>query len=425
MASPAARSPLKVAIHAALDPAAAGGVQTNLVSLVRNLAGRADAVAPVLLAPPSVSEAWTAMAGAGTSVVRWKFIMPWYREPAPQSLVQRLIETVTTSLKPGMSERDRVLEATGAKVLHFPYQLAFDTRLPTIYEPWDLQHIHLPGLFTPGECAWRTQMYARACRRAALVVTATATTKRDLVDSFGIPADKIAVILRDSDLGQATPPADRRAAIVRELGLPQTFAFYPAMTYRHKNHLALFEALAILRDRHGLSMPLVCSGRRSQAHQAEIDASLARLGVGDLVHFAGSLSEEALVSLFTEARLLAFPSLFEGLGLPLLEAMQYGLPIAAARASCIPEVTAGAAVLFDPADPADMAQALLRVWSDEALRGDLTRRGLERRRDFAWSSAIPTYLAAYRKAAGEPLSEEEAHHLSRALSIDSAGATGP
>ena len=419
MASPAPRRPLPVAIHAALDPAAAGGVQTNLLSLVRNLAGRTDDVAPILLAPPSVSEAWSAIAGDGTTVARWKFIMPWYREREPLPLKQRLIEAVATRLKPGMAQRDRDLRDLGARVLHFPYQLAFDTSLPSVYEPWDLQHIHLPHLFSPGECAWRTQMYARACRRAALVVTATATTKRDLVTSFGIPAEKIAVILRDSDLGRDAPPPERRAVVLRDLGIEGDFAFYPAMTFPHKNHARLFEALAILRQRHGLAVPLVCSGRVSDAHQAGIAESLERCGVGDLVHFVGSLSEEALVSLFAQARLLAFPSLFEGLGLPLLEAMQYGLPIVAARASCIPEVTAEAAVLFDPDDPADMAQAIRRVWTDADLRGELTRKGYARRRDFAWSTAIPTYVAAYRKAAGDPLTEEEAHHLSHALSTDS------
>lgn len=418
MARREARRPLPVAIHSALDPAAAGGVQTNLLSLVRNLAGHAGDVAPILLAPPSVSEAWSAIAGDGTTVARWKFIMPWYRERPPLPLKQRLIEAVATRLKPGMAQRDRELRALGARVLHFPYQLAFDTSLPSLYEPWDLQHIHLPHLFTPGECAWRTQMYERACRRAALVVTATATTKRDLIETFGIPPGKIAVILRDSDLGQDPPAPERRAALLAELGIAGAFAFYPAMTFPHKNHATLFEALAILRDRHGIVMPLVCSGRRSEAHQADIDACLVRFGVGDLVRFVGSLSEETLVCLFAEARLLAFPSLFEGLGLPLLEAMQYGLPIVAARASCIPEVTNGAAVLFDPADAADMAEGLRRVWTDEALRGDLIRRGFERRRDFAWSTAVPTYIAAYRKAAGDPLTEEEAHHLSHALSTD-------
>ncbi len=364
-------------------------------------------------------EAWDAVAGEGMAVAEWQHIMPWYRERGSLPLRQRLIEAMATRLKPGMARRDRYLRRLGARVLHFPYQLAFDTSLPSLYEPWDLQHIHLPHLFSPGECAWRTQMYARACRRASLVVTATATTKRDLVASFGIPAEKIAVILRDSDLGRDAPPPERRAAVLRNLGIDGDFAFYPAMTFPHKNHAGLFEALAILREQHGLVVPLVCSGRISDAHQADIAEALARCGVGDLVHFVGSLSEEALVSLFAQAKLLAFPSLFEGLGLPLLEAMQYGLPIVAARASCIPEVTAEAAVLFDPHDAADMAQAIRRVWTDANLRGELKRKGYARRSDFAWSNAIPTYIAAYRKAAGEPLTEEEAHHLSRALSTES------
>lgn len=407
--------PVPVALHAALDPRSAGGVQTNLLSLVRGLGNAGSEAEVALLAPDSVVEPWRALAGANTAVAPWAHVFPWYRETGPKSLKQRLADALTKLRKPGTAERDRELRATGARVVHFPYQLAFDTALPSIYEPWDLQHIHLPDLFSPGECAWRTEMYRRACQRASLVVTATATTKRDIVETFGIPAGKIAVILRDSDIMQEPPPAWRRSEVLRELGIEGEFAFYPAMTFPHKNHAALFEALSIAREKHGTVINLVCSGRVSQAHQAAIDESLRHHQAEGQVKFVGPLPEESLVTLFSEAKLLAFPSLFEGLGLPLLEAMQFGLPIVASATSCIPEVTSDAAVLFDPKNPEDIASCLIWVWNNDALRHEMREKGRVRRRDFTWDKATPTFLAAYRKVAGMPLTQSQQDHLAQAL----------
>ncbi|WP_054143600.1 glycosyltransferase family 1 protein [Bosea sp. AAP35] len=407
--------PVHVAIHAALDPRSAGGVQTNLLSLVHGLGQAGSAAKVTLLAPASIVEPWRALADPNTDVTPWAHVFPWYRETSTKALRQKLAEAIAGIMKPGSVERDRELRATGAQLVHFPYQLAFDTALPSIYEPWDLQHIHLPHLFSPGERQWRTAMYRRACQRAALVVTATATTKRDIVETFGVPPDKIAVILRDSDIMQTPPPAERRIEVLRELGIEGEFAFYPAMTFPHKNHVALFEALSIVRAKHGLTIKLVCSGRVSQAHQATIEESLRHHRIEAQVKFVGALPEEALVSLFAEAKMLAFPSLFEGLGLPLLEAMQFGVPIVASATSCIPEVTADAAVLFNPKDPEDMASCLTRVWTDEALRHEMRSKGQIRRRDFAWDKAAPTFVAAYRKVAGLPLTQPQQDHLSQAL----------
>ena len=405
-----------VSIHAALDPRVAGGVQTNIVSLVASLSAMGEQIRPVLLAPDSVTEAWRDhTAGSRTSVVRWRHVFPWYRTGAPPSLRERLGAAVQRLRQRPMVQRDRELRAVGAQVMHFPHQVAFDTALPSIYEPWDLQHIRLPNLYSDGERAWRTAMYKRACERAALVVTATAATKRDLIECFGIPSNKIAVIPRDSAFPHEIAAPERRAAILRDLGITPPFAFYPAMTFAHKNHAKLFEAMAVLRDRHGLSITLVCSGRRVAENWPGIEEAMSRTGVGDQVRFLRYLAHAELAALLAEAHLLIFPSLFEGLGLPLLEAMQYGLPIAASAVSCIPEVTGDAAVLFDPFDPEDMAASIARVWSDETLRAELRGRGFERRQAFSWDRAAPTFRAAYRSVAGMSLSPEDATRLQNAL----------
>jgi len=313
------------------------------------------------------------------------------------------------------SERDSALRSYDVQMLHFPYQLAFDTQLPSIYEPWDLQHVHLPHFFTQDERTWRDQMYGRACRRAALVVTATSATKKDLIDHFGIPARRIAVVRRDSNMAGPAHQRLERQRILARHGLPETFAFFPARTYPHKNHLRLLEALAIIRDRNAVKLPLVCCGRIFDAHWPEIESAIQAHGLQDQVRFLGSVDEDELAALYAEATLLVFPSRYEGLGLPLLEAMQFGLPIVAGRASCIPEVAGDACVLFDPTSPVDIADVLLRVWNDEDLRRTLAIKGSQRRPMFSWPKAAATFLAAYRKIAGLPLSREADALLSAAI----------
>lgn len=400
---------VNVAIHAAIDPLAAGGAQTSTVSLVRGLKPHTGAVAATLICPPAVESALRDIAAPEFGVHAWAHTFPWYRkseaeEIAARSIPQRLFEEAKATLKGvrASRDRDRILRGLGAEILHFPYQVTFDSDLPTIYEPWDLQHIVLPDMFTPGERAWRTGLFSRACERASLVVCATHASKRDFVDLLGIRPQKIMVIPRDSRLMQRAPPAEEGNRILARFGVSRgSFLLYPAMTFAHKNHVRLVEAIAILRDRHGLLIPVVCSGRKHAPHWPPIEDALRKWGLEGQIRFVGAVSDLDLAALFDGARAMVFPSRFEGLGLPLLEAMQYRTPIAAANASCIPEVVGDAAVLFDQDDPEAIASALYQVWSDGALRERLVIAGEAQRARNSWDHAAVAYLAAYRFVAGK------------------------
>ena len=143
------------------------------------------------------------------------------------------------------------------------------------------------------------------------------------------------------------PPTDSQVAEVRrQHDLPQRFALYPAMTFPHKNHLRLFEALATLRDRHGIVLPLVCTGRSYEPHLPTVLQAIQRHRLEGQVFMLGAVSYETLGALFRAAWALVFPSLFEGLGLPVIEALQLGLPVIASDATCLPEVAGEAALLL-------------------------------------------------------------------------------
>jgi glycosyltransferase involved in cell wall biosynthesis len=308
---------------------------------------------------------------------------------------------------PSAAQADQKLRELGASVVHFPYAVHFETSLPFLYEPLDLQHRHLPELFSDGERAWRDRVYRRGCERSRLIVTGTRHIKQDIVTEFGIDPGKIAVIPIRSALPAAPASPEAVAAVRQKYGLPARFLLYPAMGFPHKNHLRLFEALAVLRDQHGLALPLISTGRAYESHAPTLDAALTRLRLTDQVRMLGSIPSDDLVALFGAAWALVFPSLFEGIGMPVLEALQYGLPVICSNASCLPEVAGDAAIYFDPTRVEAIVEAILTA----DRRPDLLERnkraapGVLAR--FSWPKAAQTYVACYRMAAGAPLSADQ------------------
>jgi glycosyltransferase involved in cell wall biosynthesis len=187
------------------------------------------------------------------------------------------------------------------------------------------------------------------------------------------------------------------------------------MSFPHKNHIRLLEALAILRDRHNLIVPLVGTGRIYKPHWPYIMEKAARFKLLDQVHLFGQVTEEELNAMFALARFMVFPSLFEGLGLPVLEAQQLGVPVLSSTASCIPEVAGDGALYFDPEDPEGIAAAIHRVYEEPELLPSLVERGAANLQRFSWPAAAATFAACYRSAAGLPLDDEQAALLAAAL----------
>jgi glycosyltransferase involved in cell wall biosynthesis len=195
------------------------------------------------------------------------------------------------------------------------------------------------------------------------------------------------------------------AAVRERLRLPEQFAIYPAKAWPHKNHLRLVAALRLLRDR-GVQVPVVMTGNQDGS-EIEVLAKARALGVADLLHFVGFVTPRDLVALYRMARMMVFPSLFEGWGLPVVEALAAGLPVACSNATCLPAVTAGAAELFDPTDSAAMADAIGRVWSDEGLRERLTAAGPARAASFSWDHTARIFRACYRLLGNHELTAED------------------
>jgi glycosyltransferase involved in cell wall biosynthesis len=420
--------PLIVAINAQVNPANPGGAESAIQGLLAHLAARNTSDERFLvLATQRYAPAFERLAGNDQRVISWPFpqvayapfrtlTRRWQRAVRKAGPLGPGVDTAhrvwwharrALTRPPGAAQVDRQLRALGASVVHFPYAVHFETSLPFLYEPLDLQHRHLPALFSPGERHWRDRVYRQGCERSRLIVTGTRHIKQDIVSEFGIDPGKIAVIPIRSAL-PVTPASPADIARVRATyNLPDRFLLYPAMGFPHKNHLRLFEALAVLRDQHNLTLPLICTGRAYESHAPALDTALARLRLTDQVRMLGSIPSDDLVALFGAAWALVFPSLFEGIGMPVLEALQYGLPVISSNAACLPEVAGDAAIYFDPLSVQSIVAALLTAERQPAL--------LERNRQaapsvlarFSWPKAAQTYVACYRAAAGVPMTAEQ------------------
>jgi glycosyltransferase involved in cell wall biosynthesis len=302
---------------------------------------------------------------------------------------------------------DGTIEAAGVDVIHFGLTLGFLTQVPSIYQPHDLQHVHLPDFFGPDEIARRDLTYRVFSERAELAVMMTSWGKEDLVRRYDLDPQRVAVVPGGSVLSNYPVPSDADLAEVRRnLDLPDQFILFPAQTWRHKNHLALIEALAVLRDRHGLEVTAICPGKHTD-HLAEIEARAAELGLSRAIRFPGFVTPLELRSLYTLATAMVFPSLFEGWGLPVSEAMSVGLPVACSDIPSLRDVAGDAALTFDPGSPEQIADRVVQLWGDEGLRRSLAERGKRRSDEFSFDHTALLFRAHYRQIGGRPLSEQD------------------
>ena len=235
----------------------------------------------------------------------------------------------------------------------------------------------------------------QAVRRSHRVIADSQSTREDLIELLGVRSDRIDVVpLGLGGVRRAAPLSERETRARFELGERSVLLSLSAKR-PHKNLLALIGAFArIPAERRPL---LVLPGYPTW-HEAELRSRAATAGVVEDVRFLSWLSGEELEGLWALAEAFVFPSLYEGFGLPVLEAMARGVPVACSNASSLPEVAGDAALLFDPHQESAIADALERLLGEPALRESLRTRGLARVREFTWERTARLTLESYRRA---------------------------
>jgi len=302
-------------------------------------------------------------------------------------------------------------ESLGCDLIHFPYQQYVFTRLPSVYNPHDLQHLHLPEFFDPPAVAWREATFRAGCRDANTVVVSSEWGRQDIARHYGTSPTKIQVIPWATGTGfDRAPDAAELDEVARRYQLPVPYMFYPAVAWPHKNHRRLVEAIARLRDRDGLCVNLVCTGGDGDSVE-EVRSVIAGHRLGEQVRVLGTVAAADMRALFRMARFVVIPTLFEATSGPVREAWFEGVAVACSAVTALPEQVGDAAWLFDPNSVEAIAGAIRKMTTDDALREDLVRRGKERVRRFTWDRTARAYRAVYRHVAGKPLDESERHLL--------------
>jgi glycosyltransferase involved in cell wall biosynthesis len=274
----------------------------------------------------------------------------------------------------------RRTQGVGAKVadldvVHYALTVPIPrTKAPTVVTLHDIQHRDLPEFFGPARRSFRRIAYDRAARSATVVVVTSEFVRARAIELLELEPERIHVIPLAVDHTLFRPSNEER----------EPFLLYPARPWPHKNHTRLFEAFAALRETRP-RLRLVLTG-----------GDLERLDpLPEGVERWGVVSPAELASLYRRAACLVYPSLYEGFGMPPLEAMASGCPVAASHAGAIPEVCGDAAVLFDPTDAEAIAAGILEV---DERREELSERGLARAAAFTWDETARKHEAVYATA---------------------------
>jgi glycosyltransferase involved in cell wall biosynthesis len=254
----------------------------------------------------------------------------------------------------------------------------------TVVTVHDLGYLYYPEAHTRFSRLYlhlSTMYSARAARR---VIAISEATKRDLVERYRIPPRKIRVVYhgRDEAFVPVLDPAVLQATAAK-YGIEGAYCLHVGTLQPRKNLDLLVDAWALLRERMERPPKLMMAGKRGWLYEPLV-RSVEERGLGDLIRFANYVERADLPALYSGALALTFPSLYEGFGLPALEAMSCGTPVIASSVSSIPEVVGDAGLLLDPHDAAAWAAAVELLVSDSEARGDMSRRGLERAAGFTW-----------------------------------------
>ena len=325
--------------------------------------------------------------------------------PAVESLGVNFRPVAETAGNYSVAEQLKVPLALGRErvtLFHAPhYVLPPLVRCRSVVTIHDCIHQMFPQ-YLPNRAAL---VYAKAAlglaaRRATRVMTVSESSKRDILRFVDVAPEKIDVIYNAYDERFAVEPCEADVVRVRErYQLHDEFVLYAGNVKPHKNLGRLIEAFDLVRKRGLDRLRLVIIGDEVSKYAA-LRRAVHQHQLHKYVRFLGYLPEETLAVMYRLAGVFVFPSLYEGFGLPPLEAMASGTPVVTSNVSSLPEVAGNAAILVDPYDPAAIAEGIARVLTDETLRRDLRCKGLARARVFSWEQSIRRVREIYAEAGG-------------------------
>jgi len=292
------------------------------------------------------------------------------------------------------------LRQMAADIAHFQYVSPPYSPCPAVVMVHDISFELFPECFNPLSRKRMQLLIPRSARKAARVLTVSEFSKRQLVETYHLPEDHV-VVTHNGVSPQFRPLESLAPAVARlaALGVVQPFILGVGNLQPRKNLVRLLQGYARLRKQCDPPHRLVLVGQKAwRGHQVE--AEITRLGLGDWVDMPGYVDGDSLVALYNAAEIFVYPSLYEGFGLPVVEAMACGTPVITSNVSSLPEVAGEAALLVDPLSVEELGVAMERLLDDSALRVALREKGLRRAQDFSWRQLAEQTVAVYRQCLG-------------------------
>lgn len=381
---------LRIGISALIEPERAGGAAQALAGLIYGLGKLTDRDEKYIIFTKKQVSSWLdSYLGPNQSII------PFEGSCRPVRKFGRLYP----------SKSDGYLESHNLDVLYIGDGVINLSSIPTVYNPHDLQHLHFSEFFSGEERKRRTRFYRDACKHAKIIATPSKWVKNDVSKKYRISQEKIWAIPWACSTDFYPSLSDDVLNNLRRK-VPQKFVFFPAQTWPHKNHIRLLEAIAFIRDNYSVKLNLVCVGHQNDYWEI-ILKRLKELRLEEQVNFLGFVSQEELLGLYYLCQFMVFPSLFEGGGIPVLEAFKANVPVTCSEVASLPEWAGEAALYFDPYSITSIAKALLRMATDEKLCGEQRNKGTKQIKCFSWMKTARSYRALFRRVAGEQLHNDD------------------
>jgi len=295
------------------------------------------------------------------------------------------------------------LRADRPDLVHVQYTAPIACPTPIVVSVHDVSFLDRPDFFAPPR-AWQLAFTVeRTVRRAVRVLTVSEYSQRCIMRAYGLDQSKVRVV--PNGVSPMFRPAPRQSALERlrmRFHLPDKFLLCVGDLLPRKNQIGLIAAFReLLGTVPGLPHHLVFAGKDTWFGPRVREAARAN-GTAERIHFLGFVTDDELIDLYNGCEVFVFPSFYEGFGLPILEAMACGCPVACSNTTAMPEVADATAILFDPNSLAEMTLALRDLVVDGELRTRMERLGLQRASQFSWSNAARRTLGVYHEVTGEP-----------------------
>lgn len=287
--------------------------------------------------------------------------------------------------------------------------------LPIITSILDIQHEYYPEYFQSDLLQYRREETQKAIENSSAIITISEFSKETMIEKLNVKSNKIFVTHLNADRSFETEIDIEKNKVIQQ-SLPKHYIFYPANGWAHKNHKKLIDAYQLLKERYDTKCKLVLTGN-SFNEDNNLQTYIEEKGlVGDVIAL-GYIDQEDMPYVFANAEMLVFPSLFEGFGIPLVEAMRMGTPIACSDCGSIPEVAGNAAIIFDAQDENDIAKKMHLLECDLKLREELRQKGYQRATAFSWEKCAEQTLQILKKYAKEEIKVKQEFSLPKVTII--------